>query len=161
MSGYFNSACKMCHLILTPKKRHTKRPDVNVTSSKPREKHMTCAPFANLVEWGIWKGKDGVLKLFSTSTVFAFPGRPDCSSISFSSSTESELHKDPASLINLLLLFKGKPLVVGFTWGPLWSIMACESVERCKSFSNAQKICQWFWKLTPARTCKPFWKFLR
>ena len=21
--GYFNSACKMCHLILTPKKRHT------------------------------------------------------------------------------------------------------------------------------------------
>ena len=44
-------------------------------------------------------------------------GQPDCSSISFSSSTESELHKDLASLINLLLLllFNGKPLVVGFT----------------------------------------------
>ena len=26
----------------------TKRPDVNVTSGKPRENHMTCAPFANL-----------------------------------------------------------------------------------------------------------------
>ena len=34
---------------------------------------MTCAPFANLVEWGIWKGKDAVLKLFLTSTVFCFP----------------------------------------------------------------------------------------
>ena len=68
------------------------------------------------------KGKDAVLKLFSTSTVFASPrcdsgilrwiGRPDCSSISFPSSTESERQKDPASLINLLLLFNGKPLVV-------------------------------------------------
>ena len=28
----------------------TKRPDVNVTSGKPRENHMTCAPFANLDE---------------------------------------------------------------------------------------------------------------
>ena len=111
----------------------TKRPDINVTSVKPRENHMTCAPFANLVEWKIW-GKDAVLKLFSTSTVFAFSrcdcgiwrwiGQPDYCSISFSSSTESELHKDPTSLINLLLLlFNEKPLVVGFTWGPLWSIM--------------------------------------
>ena len=74
----------------------TKRPDINVTSVKPREHHMTCAPFANLVEWKIW-GKDAVLKLFSTSTVFAFSrcdcgiwrwiGQPDYCSISFSSST--------------------------------------------------------------------------
>ena len=120
----------------------TKRPDINVTSGKPRENHMTCAPFAKNL-----KGKDALLKLFSTSTVFAFPrcdcgisrwiGRPDCSSISFSSSTESEQHKDPASLINLLLLFlfDGKLLVVGFTWGPLWT---CESVKRCKSSSNTR-----------------------
>ena len=35
----------------------------------------------------------------------------------FSSSTESKMHKGPASLINLLmlLLFNEKPLVVGFT----------------------------------------------
>ena len=62
-----------------------------------------------------------MLKLFSTSTVFAFPrwdcgiwrwiGWPACSSISFSSSTESELHEDPALSINLLL-FNGNPLVV-------------------------------------------------
>ena len=79
-------------------------------------------------------GKDAVVNLFSNSTVFAFPrcdcgisrwiGRPDCPSTSFSSSTESEQHKDPASLVNLsLLLFNGKRLVVGFTWGPLWSVM--------------------------------------
>ena len=43
-------------------------------------------------------------------------------------------------------------------YGRLWT---CESVKRCKSSSNSQKLCQWFWKLTPARTCKPFWKFLR
>ena len=113
------------------------------------------------------KGKDAVLKLFSTSSVFAFPrcdcgiwpwtGRPDCSSISLYSSAESELHRDPTSLINLLLLlFNGKRLVVGFTWDPLWSVM--EIVKRCKSSSNTQKICKWFWKLTPAWTCKPFWK---
>ena len=120
------------------------------------------------------KGKDAVLKLFSTSSVFAFPrcdcgiwprtGRPDCSSISLYSSTESELYGDPTSLINLLLLllllFSGKPLVVGYDsletrYGPLWT---CEIVKRCKSSSNTQKICKWFWKLTPAWTCKPFWK---
>ena len=28
----------------------TERPDFNVTSGKPRKNHMTCAPFANLVE---------------------------------------------------------------------------------------------------------------
>ena len=38
---------------------------------------------------------------------------------------------------------------------PLWT---CEIVKRCKSSSNTQKICKWFWKLTPAWTCKPFWK---
>ena len=35
----------------------TKRPDTNVTSGKPSENHMICAPFANLVEWKIWKGR--------------------------------------------------------------------------------------------------------
>ena len=29
----------------------TKWPDVDVTSDKPRENHMTCVLFANLVEW--------------------------------------------------------------------------------------------------------------
>ena len=116
----------------------TKRPDIKVTSGKPiRENHMTCAPFANLVEWKIWKGRTLCLNysrqvLFSLSFfprcdcgIWRWIGGPDFSSISFSSSTESELHKYPASLINLLvlLLFNGKPLVVGFTWGPLWFVM--------------------------------------
>ena len=95
------------------------------------------------------KGKDAVLKWFSTSTAFTVPncdcgiwhwiGQPDCSSISFSFSTESELHKDPASLINLLLLFNGKALIVGFSWGLLWSVWFFESVKRCNSSSNTQK----------------------
>ena len=105
------------------------------------------------------KGKDAVLKLFSKSTVFAFPrfdcgirrwiGRPDCSSISFSSSTESELHKDPASLINLLLLFNGKPFVVGFTWGSLWSVMdLCMKVLRgVKTLQTCKKPANGFEKL--------------
>ena len=128
-SGYYNWI--LVNFILNI----TKRPDINVTSRKPRENHMTSAPFANLVEWKIWKRRTLImLELFSKSTVFAFRpcdcgiwrwiGRPDRSSISYSSSTESELNKDPASLINLLLLlFNRKPLVVGFTWGPLWSFM--------------------------------------
>ena len=127
-SGYYNLI--LVNFILNI----TKRPDINVSSGKQRKNHMTCAPFANFVEWKIWKGRTAVLKLFSTSTVFAFPhcdcgiwrwiGRPDWSSISFSSSTESELYKDPAPLINLLLLlFNGLTLVVGFTWGPLWPVM--------------------------------------
>ena len=120
MSGYYNWI--LVNFILNI----TKRPDFNVTSGKPRENHMTTAPFANLVEWKIWKRRTLImLELFSKSTVFAFRpcdcgiwrwiGWPDCSSISFSSSTESELHKDPALSINLLLLlllFNGKPLVV-------------------------------------------------
>ena len=100
------------------------------------------------------KGKDAVLKLFSKSTVFAFPrcdcgiwrwiGWADCSSISFSSSNESELHKDPASLINSLLLLNGKPLVVIFTWGTLWT---CESVKKCKNSFNIKKPANGFEKL--------------
>ena len=80
------------------------------------------------------KGKDAMLKLFSTSTVWASPrcdwnltlDRLTCLLFHFffTFSTESELHKDPALSINLLLLlFNGKPLVVGFTFGPLWSVM--------------------------------------
>ena len=30
--------------------------DIDVTSGKAVENHMTCAPFENLVEWKIWKG---------------------------------------------------------------------------------------------------------
>ena len=120
-SGYYNWI--LVNFILNI----TKWPGVNVTSSKPRENHRTYVPFANLVEWKIWKGRTLCLIILN-KYCFCFPslwlwnwiGRPDCSSISFSSSTESELHKYPASLINLLLLllFNGKPLVVGFTWGP-------------------------------------------
>ena len=47
-SGYYNWI--LVNFILDIKKR----PDTNVTSGKPRENHMTCAPFANLVEWKIW-----------------------------------------------------------------------------------------------------------
>ena len=112
----------------------TKRPDVHVTSGKPRENYMACALFANLVEWQIWQGRTLYLN-YSRKYCFRFPrydcgiwrwiGRPDCSSISFYSSTESQLHKDPASLISLLLvvLFNGKLLVVGFIWDPLWSVI--------------------------------------
>ena len=115
----------------------TKRPEIKVTSGKPMENHVTCAPFANLVEWKVWKGRTLCLDyprqvLFSLSFfprcdcgIWRWIGWPDFSSITFSFSTESELHKDPASLINLLvlLLFNGKPLVVGFTRGPLWFVM--------------------------------------
>ena len=38
---------------------------------------MICAPFANIYLNENLKGKDAVLKLFPTSTVFAFP-RCDC-----------------------------------------------------------------------------------
>ena len=47
-SGYYN------WIVVNYK---IKRPDINVTSGKPRENHMTCAPFANFVEWKIWKGR--------------------------------------------------------------------------------------------------------
>ena len=43
-SGYYNLI--LVNFILNI----TKRPDINVTSGKPRENHMACAPFANLVE---------------------------------------------------------------------------------------------------------------
>ena len=112
-SGYYNWI--LVNFILNI----TKRPDINVTSGKS---HDNCAPFANLVECRNWKRRTLCLNysrkvLFSLSLavtgIWRWSGRPDCSSISFSSSTESELHKDPASLINLLLLslFNGKPLV--------------------------------------------------
>ena len=39
-SGYYNRI--LVNFILNI----TKRPDVNVTSGKPRVNHMTCAPFA-------------------------------------------------------------------------------------------------------------------
>ena len=82
----------------------TKWLDINVTSSKPRENHMKCAPFANVVEWKIWKRRTLCLNYSWPGSVFAFPrcdcgiwcwiGRPDCSSMSFSLSTELVLHKD-------------------------------------------------------------------
>ena len=91
-SGYYNWI--VVHFIWNI----TKRPDINVTSSKPRENHMKCAPFANLVEWKIWKGSTLCLNYSQPSTVFTFPccdcgiwrwiGRPDISSMLFSSSTE-------------------------------------------------------------------------
>ena len=44
----------------------TKRSDIDwcnfVTFGKPRENHMTCAPFANLVEWKIWEGSNHTAK---------------------------------------------------------------------------------------------------
>ena len=43
-SGYYNWI--LVNFILNI----TKRPDINVTSGKPRENHMTCAPFANTKE---------------------------------------------------------------------------------------------------------------
>ena len=43
-SGYYNGI--LVNFILNI----TKRPDINVTSGKPRENHMTSAPFAILVE---------------------------------------------------------------------------------------------------------------
>ena len=67
-------------------------------------------PPANSVEWKIWKGRTQcfnysgqVLFRFCDSGIWRWIGRPDCSSISFSSSTESELHKDPASVLNFVV----------------------------------------------------------
>ena len=116
----------------------TKWRDINVTSSKPRENQMKCAPFANLVEWKIWKGRTLCLNYSRPGSVFAFPrcdcgiwcwiGRPDCSSMSFSSSTELVLHKDPASSINVLFLLFNQKSLVRLTWGPLWSVV---DVRKC------------------------------
>ena len=118
-------------------------------SGKLKKNHMTCALFVNLVERKIWKGRALCLNYSRQVPFFAFRcsdcgirrwiDRPDRSSISFSYSTELELHKDPTSLINLLLLllFNGKPLVVGSLearYGPLWT---CENVKR---WSNTQKL---------------------
>ena len=49
-----------------------KRPDINVTSGKPRENHMTCAPFAKLVEWKIWKRRTMCLS-YSRQVLFSLP----------------------------------------------------------------------------------------
>ena len=49
------------------------RPDINVTSSKLRENHLTCAPFANLVEWKIWKGRTLSLNFSLDKYCFRFP----------------------------------------------------------------------------------------
>ena len=51
MFGYYNWI--LVNFILNI----TKWPGFNVTSSKPRENHRTCVPFANLVESKIWKGR--------------------------------------------------------------------------------------------------------
>ena len=60
------------------------------------------------------KGTDAVPKIIFDKYCFRFPRcdcgisrwivRPDCSSISFSSSTESELHGEPASLIQVVVV---------------------------------------------------------
>lgn len=49
-SGYYNWI--LVNFILNI----TERPDIDVTSGKSRENHMTYAPFANLAKWKIWKG---------------------------------------------------------------------------------------------------------
>ena len=107
-----------------------------------------------------------MLKLFSASTVFAFSrwdcgiwrwmGWPACSSISFSSSTESELYKDRASSISLLLLFNGRAAYCRIHLRP---VMVGHG--RAKVLRGVKAPQTRFWKLTPARTCNPFWKFLR
>ena len=47
----------------------TKRPDINVTSGKPRGNHMTC----DLVEWKIWKGRTLYLSYSLDKYCFRFP----------------------------------------------------------------------------------------
>ena len=114
-----------------------------------------------------------MLELFSTSTVFAFRrcdcgiwrwiGWPDCSSISFSPSTESELHKDPALSTNLLLLlFNGKPLVDRIHLRPVMARYGLAKVLRgVKAPQTRKKSANGFRK---TKVCSfmllPVWHFL-
>ena len=66
-SGYYNWI--LVNFILNI----TKRPDINVTSGKPRENHMKCAPFANVVDWKIWKGRTLCLNYSLDKYRFRFP----------------------------------------------------------------------------------------
>ena len=110
------------------------------------------------------KGKDAVPQLSSTGAVFAFPrcdcgiwrwiGRPDCVSILFSSFTESELHRDPASFCCccckiVVVQWKATGWLQHFLledrYGPLWT---CESVKRCKLFFKHAKNLLIVWKLS-------------
>ena len=65
MSGYYNRILVNFDLNIS------KRPDINVTSSKPRENHVTCAPFANLIELKISKGRTLYLN-YSRKVLFSF-----------------------------------------------------------------------------------------
>ena len=62
-SGYYNWI--LTNFILNI----TKRPDINVTSGKPRGNHMTC----DLVEWKIWKGRTLYLSYSLDKYCFRFP----------------------------------------------------------------------------------------
>ena len=66
-SGYYNWI--LVNFILNI----TKRPDINLTSGKPRENHITCVLFANLVEWIIWKGRTLCLNYSLDKYCFCFP----------------------------------------------------------------------------------------
>lgn len=50
MAGYYNGI--LVNFILDI----TERLDIDVTSGKSNENHMTYAPFANFAKWKIWKG---------------------------------------------------------------------------------------------------------
>ena len=66
-SGYYNWILVSFILNIT------KRPDINLTSGKPRENHITCVLFANLVEWIIWKGRTLCLNYSLDKYCFCFP----------------------------------------------------------------------------------------
>ena len=61
----------------------TKRPDINVTSGKPREIHMTCEPFANLVEWCLNYSRQVLFSLSLAVTVEFHAGLVDLIAIQF------------------------------------------------------------------------------
>ena len=121
-------------------------------------------------------GKDTVFKSFLISTVYAFPrcncgiwrliGRRDCYSISFSSSTESELHKDPASFnqFDVLVVVQRKaarcrihlrPVMVRYGLGLVKVLRGVKALETGKKSANC------FWKLTPARTSRAILKIFK
>ena len=65
--GYYN------WILVTFILNITKRPDIYVTSGKLRENHLTCAPFANLIERKIWKGRTQCLNYSLDKYCFRFP----------------------------------------------------------------------------------------
>ena len=148
MFGYYNWI--LVNFILNI----TKWPGFNVTSSKPRENHRTCVPFANLVESKIWKGRTLCLN-YSQQVLFCFPSlwlwnlTLDWSTwllfnfvffLHWIRAAQRPGFINQFAVVVVVVQWKGTRCRIHLrpVNGLLWT---CEGVKRCKSSSNAQRIC--------------------